>query len=444
MSLGKTISTLTAIRDLFKLGEIRRVLVVAPLRVAEHVWPAEILSWEHTKHLSFAVATGLPGQRRRAINKRAQVTIINRENLPWLWHALRDRARDWPYDCVVWDESSSLAEWRFWNQGTKKNPDHRTMTRFAVFAKVCQETTHRILLTGTPATRGLQSLGGQMFIVDGGERLGRSKNEFLSRWFETNAYDHSVEAREGSFDSIMGRIGDKMISLRAEDYLELPPIVANNIYVDLPPEVLKEYRRFEREMVSQTYDVEAVNKGVLTNKLLQYANGAMYRGAGDLENKRIREVVPVHDFKLKALDEIVTEAEGQPLMIGYSFRFDLDRIRKRYPDAVVFNEDKTAYDQWNAGKIGKLLVHPASAGHGLNFQYGGHINVWFGFTWSLELFLQFNKRLPRPGQKSPFVISHRIIARGTADERVLQVMDSRDATQKKVNDAVKVLPGDII
>lgn len=444
MSLGKTVSTLTAIRDLFKQRKIKHVLVIAPLRVAQEVWPAEIEKWNHTQHLTYEVALGMAGQRRRAVNKRAQITIINRDNIVWLWKELQKFESPWIWDCIVWDESSALGEWRYWNQGTKKNPDARTMTRFNAFAKACKKAEYRVLLTGTPATRGCQSLGGQLFCVDFGERLGASKEKFLTRWFDEDPHSGAIEPRPGAFGVIMSKVADKMLALRAEDYLELPPLVPNPVYVDFPPELLKEYRRFERDMVSQTYDVEAVNRGVLTNKLLQYANGAMYRGAEDLEGRKVRNIVPVHDLKLQALDKLIAGAEGQPLMIAYAFKFDLARMRERYPKLVVFNEDRTAYKRWNDGNIDLMAVHPASAGHGLNFQYGGHMQVWFGFTWSLELFLQFNMRLTRPDQAHPFVVSHRIIARGTVDERVLGVMDQRGATQKMVTDAVKILPDDIL
>ena len=437
MGLGKTVITLTAIRDLFRLRGIKKVLVIAPLRVAEETWPGEIKGWAHLRELSFAVATGLPGQRLRAINKRADITIINRENLPWLWKQFRLHKVPWPYDMVVWDESSGLKEWRKRTPGTKLNPHVHNLTRFGAMAQARKFVKFMVLLTGTPAPSGVKDLGGQAFILDQGLRLGEVKQAFLDRWFIHDSYAYTHEPKDGAQKEIMGRLSDVMISLSAEDYLDLPPVKFNDIKVYLPKKIMDEYKKFERTLVTEVYDVEALTKGILTNKLLQYANGALYRGRDDLEKHLPPSIVPVHDVKLDALESVFEEAAGEPVMVAYSYRFDLARIKRRWPRAVIFNEESDVMKRWDRGQIDKLLVHPASAGHGLNFQYGGHIACWYGFTWSLELYLQFNKRLPRPGQKAHTVMIHRIIAEGTADETVLRTMDRKGAVQRSVTDAVR-------
>lgn len=438
MSMGKTAIVLTAIRDLFRHGQIKHALIIAPLRVAEETWPTEIEKWSHLNHLTYAVATGMPTQRRRAINKRAQVTMINRENLPWLWRLLRERKKPWIWDFVAWDESSALKEWKKRTSGTLKNPHKHNLTRFGAMAQARQHVKRMVLMTGTPSPNGVKDLGGQAYILDQGERLGSEKTAFLQRWFDHDEYSRQYTPRPGAQDAIMGRLKDVMVSLSAEDYLDLPEIITHDIKVKLPPKILAQYRQFERDSYSEAYDVEAVSAGVLTNKLLQFANGALYRGREDLERKSPPTIEHVHNLKLDALDSVIAEAAGQPVMVGYSYKFDLLKIKKRYPKAVILSEEKDAVKRWNKGEIDILLTHPASAGHGLNLQHGGHILCWYGFTWSLELYLQLNMRLPRPGQKSPFVIVHRIIAEGTADETVLEVMGTRGVTQKQVTDAVRV------
>lgn len=438
MSMGKTAIVLTAIRDLFRRGKIKQALIIAPLRVAEETWPDEIKAWAHLNHLTYAVATGQPGQRRRAVNARAQVTIINRENLTWLSKCLRLKGTPWPYDFVGWDESSALKEWKKRTSGTLLNPHKHNITRFGAMAQERKFVKYMVLMTGTPSPNGIKDLGGQMYILDQGERLGDTKKKFLDRWFNHDPYTHSYEAKDHAQKEIMSRVKDVMVSLQAEDYLDLPPVKFNDIKVRLDPKVLAEYRKFERDLVTELYDVEAVSKGVLTNKLLQYANGALYRGSDDLEVKSPPTIVHVHNRKLDALESVIEEANGEPVMVAYSFKFDLLRIKKRFPEAVILNQEKDAVKRWNQGKIQILLAHPASAGHGLNLQHGGHIACWYGLSWSLELYQQFNARLPRPGQKAHTVIIHRIIAEDTADETVLRVMQTKGAIQQAVSDAVRV------
>lgn len=263
-------------------------------------------------------------------------------------------------------------------------------------------------------------------MLDQGERLGRSKDAFEGRWFKKNPYSHEITPFDHSEQEIMGLIDDLMVSMPKLKIV--PDPVHTPIYVDLPPAVMKEYRAFKKTLVSDLYDVEAVNAGVLTNKLMQFSNGSMYNERG--------EVVPVHSEKLEALDELIERAAGENVLIFYGFRFDLEQIRKRHPDAIVLNETENAVSLWNEGKVRKLLAHPASCAHGLNLQYGGHIAIWFGLTWSLELWLQANARLPRPGQEKIVSIYH-ILARGTVDERALEVLCAKGVNQDRIVAAVR-------
>lgn len=438
MGLGKTAATLTAIRKLLDFFIVRRVLIVAPLRVAEETWPDEISAWKHTRVLSFEVLTGPGAQRRTRAQMEADLHIINRENIRWLWALWGDK---WPYDMVVWDESSRLKAWK--KRTPKKNPKtgKRALTEFGAMAQARGHVDRFVELTGTPSPNGIRDLGGQIYMLDGGRRLGANKTAFEQRWFDADYMGYKLEPKPHAHKEIMGLVKDIMIGMRAEDYIELPPFVPNIIKVDLPDKAMREYKRFERTLVSDAYDVEAVSRGVLTNKLLQFANGSMYQETefDEATGKKVRPpAVPIHDAKLEPLDRIIEEAAGESVLVAYSFRFDLERIRKAFPSAVVFDEEPNFIKLWNAKKIGIGLAHPASVGHGLNMQFGGHICVWYGLTWSLELYQQFNRRLARPGQPHPLVTGHHILARGTMDEVAYATMNSKGATQDAVNDAVRI------
>ncbi len=432
MGSGKTVSVLTAIRRQLDEFAVHRVLVVAPLLVAETTWPDEIAKWRHTRVLTYEVITGSEQRRLNRLKIDADIHIINRENIPWLWKTLKD---DWPYDWVVWDESSRLKAGKKRTSGGKKVREDGTVAkpRLSEFGAICAARKHirRVTeLTGTPAPNGLQDLWGQIYLLDQGERLGKTRTAFESRWFQKDYMGYKIEPFPHSEEQIMGRIQDVMLCLKEEDYADLPPLVPNTVEAPLPAMVMKGYRDFERTLVAEEYDVEAVSKGVLTNKLLQYANGSLYN--------EDREDLHVHDAKIKALERIVEEAAGQPILVAYSFQFDLKRILKKFPRATVLRKkDPDAIRRWNAGEIDMLLVHPASAGHGLNLQAGGNIAVWFGLNWSLELYQQFNKRLHRDGQKRK-VFLHHIVAPGTVDEDVLKALRSKGATQDAVTDAVRV------
>jgi len=432
MGSGKTGAALTAARRLLDYQRVVRILVVGPKLVAKETWRDEIETWEHTACLSVAVCVGTQTERKAALAAGAEITCINRENLTWLWQEVGG-LKGWCWDMVIVDESSTFKAGKKRTAKTrvkdKKTGAMRTrkggrMTRFGVLAAARPKISRMIHLTGTPGE--LIDLWGQFYLLDQGERLGRDREAFEGRWFSKNAYTHEIKPFDHSEAEIMGMVADLMVSMPK---LELvPPPVYVPIRVDLPPAALAEYHRFRRSLVSEIYDVEAVNAGVLTNKLMQFANGSMYNETG--------EVVPVHDAKLDALDELIERAAGENVLIFYGFRFDLDQIRKRHPDAVVINECDDAVGRWNRGEIRKLLAHPASCAHGLNMQYGGHIAIWYGLTWSLELWEQANARLPRPGQ-TDIVAIYQILARGTVDEKAQVVLASKGSNQARIIEAVR-------
>ena len=417
MGMGKTVSTLTAINELmFDRFEVHRVLVIAPLRVALSTWRDECEMWEHTRHLRISVAVGDLRTREEALAEDADIYVVNRDVVKWLVGYYRAK---WPFDMIVVDESSSF-----------KNPASQ---RFRALRKVRPLIRRIVLLTGTPAPNGLMDLWSQMYLLDRGERLGRTLTEYRERYFRPGQQSgnivYSYDARPGAEQEIFRRIGDICVSMKSEDYLTLPPLIQNVVRVQLPEAVARRYREMERELVLSIgdADITAVSAAALSNKLLQMANGAVY----DTEGK----VVKLHDAKVEALDEIISCNEGKSVMVIYSYRHDLDALRRRYPKA---RELKTAGDirAWNAGQIPLLLVHPQSAGHGLNLQHGGHIVVWYGMTWSLEAYQQTNKRLHRPGQTEP-VILHHLVTRGTIDEDVMRALEGKAAGQEDMLEAVK-------
>ena len=417
MGMGKTVSTLTAINELmFDRFEVHKVLVIAPLRVALSTWRDECEMWEHTRHLRVSVAVGDLRTREAALAEDADIYVVNRDVVRWLVGYYRAK---WPFDMVVVDESSSF-----------KNPASQ---RFRALRKVRPLVQRVVLLTGTPAPNGLMDLWSQLYLLDRGERLGRTLTEYRERYFRPGQQSghivYSYDARPGAEQEIFRRIGDICVSMKSEDYLTLPPLIQNVVRVQLPEAAARRYREMERELVLSIgdADITAVSAAALSNKLLQMANGAVY----DTEGK----VVKLHDAKAEALDEIISCNEGKSVMVIYSYRHDLDALRRRYPKA---RELKTADDirAWNAGQIPLLLVHPQSAGHGLNLQHGGHIVVWYGLTWSLEAYQQTNKRLHRPGQTEPVVLHH-LVAGGTIDEDVMRALGGKAAGQEDMLEAVK-------
>ena len=429
MGLGKTAAVLKAVRQLLDLGEVKKVLIVAPLNIADHTWPEEIAKWAFARDLTYIVATGDEDDRRIALRQEADIHIINRENLVWLQQYW---GRHWPYDMLVYDEASRL---KGGNKRTKGNEradgtkSRRRISEFGTLRRMRWSFKKVVLLSGTPAPNGLIDLWGPIYIIDLGQRLGTSKTKFEQRWFVKDKYSYKITPHDWSHDEIMERIDDVFFSLKEADYLELPPLNTVDHWVDLPPKAMEMYRRMERDAVLEEFDVEAVNNGVLTNKLLQMANGSLYKDDGS--------AVRIHDAKLDALDSIMAEAAGRPVLLGYEFKFDLDAIKRRFPYARIFGDSKSDKRDWDAGRIKLLVTHPASAGHGLNFQFGGNIQVWYGLTWSLELYLQFLKRLHRSGQLADRVFLHRILARKTADEAMVKTLGIKGVTQDMITDAVK-------
>lgn len=448
MGIGKTASVLTAIVDLFDRAAIRRALVVAPLRVATDTWPTEIKAWRHTRCLSFNVISGeqSPIQREFEVGLDVDVTIVNRENFLWLYETIARRGVVWPYDLIVYDESSSLRGFvHYIIKKERAKGKKQQLTRFGALAKVQPYVKYMIELSGTPASNGLIDLGGQAFILDGGERLGRTKTAFEKRWFAADYMGWNLEPREFAEQQIMDRMRDIMVSIESPPFENDTPVFID-VPVRLGDRLMKEYKRFKRTLVAESYDVEAVNSGVLVGKLLQFANGAMYQekrlvevetSRGEYEMAWERKVVPVHRLKLDALESVVEEAAGNPILIAYSFHFDRDAIMKRYPKARLIAKEKNGIKDWNAGKVRIAVVHAQEIGHGTNIQFGGHLLCWFGVPWSKEVYDQLNARLPRRGQKYQVRI-YRIIALGTDDERVLSVLSERGATQERISSAVRI------
>ena len=425
MGLGKTISTLTAIEELkYDYCEIDTVLIIAPKRVVETVWEEEAKKWDHTKHLTFSKIIGTERQRLAALKVKADVHIISRDNIAWLCSLY---AAKLPYDMLVIDELSSFKA-------------HQTQ-RFKSL-RLARPWFKRVVgLTGTPAPNGLINLWSQMYLIDRGERLEKTITAYRSRYFRPGASNgyvvYSYKLLSDSERLIQERIKDICISMRAEDYLEMPERIDNFVRVTMPDKLMDAYKKFEQENVitlaneieEGTTTVNAVNAAALSNKLLQFANGAMYD-----ENKN---VVPIHDLKLEALKEIIEAADGKPVLVAWTYQFDRDRI-KNYFRSMAPRELKTAEDinDWNAGKVKLMLAHPASAGHGINLQAGGNIIVWYGLTWSLELYQQFNARLYRQGQKQRTIIHH-IVNTGTHDEDVVRALKSKDKTQNNLMNSIK-------
>jgi SNF2 family DNA or RNA helicase len=431
MGLGKTGAALLTARRLLDEGVVTKVLIVAPVHVANNTWPEEMRVWTFARALTYSILTGAEEDREKARQEDTEIHIINRENIVWLF---RQWGRKWPYDMMIYDEASRLKAAK--RKTTEKaradgTVKAKTLSEFGALTRI-RMYLHRVIeLSGTPAPNGLIDLWGPLYILDRGQRLGTSKTAFENRWFRHDRFnEYKLEPFAHSQGEIMGLISDVFVSLRKEDYLTLPPLQTIDRWITLPPAVLKKYRDFEREMVDEELDVEAVNKGVLTGKLLQFANGSMY----DTE----KTARAIHDLKLRELESIVEESGGAPMLIAYSFKFDLDRIKKRFPHFRIFGETKHDMQDWNAGKIQGLLVHPASAGHGMNFQYGGNIAVWYGLNWSLELYQQFSERLPRSGQKAESVRMYRILAHKTEDVRMAKLLETKGMTQDGITEMVRV------
>ena len=420
MGLGKTVSTLTAI-DILKNDylEIDKVLVIAPKSVALNTWSGETAKWDHLKKLRISVAMGTAAQRTKAIERDADIYVTNRDNVKWIVDYFKKEP--WPFDTVVLDESSSF-----------KNPSSQ---RFKALRKIRPQLRRVIELTGTPSPNGLMDLWPQIWLLDMGERLGRTLGSYRSEFFTAGRRNGAVVydwiARPGARQRISKRLADISMSMQASDYLNMPDVIDGGLTLALPPGEMRDYLAFQREQLMQldNTDIEAVTAAALTNKLLQYTGGALY---DDQHNWH-----EVSTAKLEALQDIV-ESTDESVLIYYQYQSEKDRILKMLPDAVTFTGEPELLESWNAGKIRLMLAHPASVAYGLNMQAGGHIIVWYTPTWNLELYMQANARLHRQGQTKPVVIYH-LIAAGTIDERVMQALNCKNGSQAALLKHIKEL-----
>ena len=422
MGLGKTSITLTALNDLlFDRFEIHKVIVIAPLRVARDTWPAEIEKWEHLSSLVYSVAVGTEAERLAALRQRADIYIINRENVQWLVEA---SGLPFDFDMVVVDELSS-----FKNHQSK---------RFRAMMKVRPRVERIIGLTGTPSSNGLMDLWAEFKLLDMGKRLGRFIGQYRTRFFLPDKRNGQVvfsyKPLSGAEQEIYRLISDITISMKSTDHLQMPELVNSRYMVYLSEEEMQRYVSLKQELILQVSDgeVTAANAAALSGKLSQMANGAVYTDTG--------ETMAIHDRKLDALEDLIEAANGKPLLVAYWFRHDLERIMERLHKRKILCsrlDTRESIHRWNAGEIPVALIHPDSAGHGLNLQTGGSTLVWFGLTWSLELYQQTVARLWRQGQSAETVVIQHIIAKGTMDERIMKALSEKDTTQAALIDAVK-------
>ena len=423
MGLGKTVTTLTAIKDLkYNRFQVRKVLVIAPKKVAEGTWTKEKDKWDHTKMLRVSPVLGSLSKRIRALNTPADIYIINRENVVWLVDYYRNA---WPFDMVVVDESSSFKS--------------HTAKRFKALASMGGHIDRLIELTGTPSPNGLNDLWAQVFLLDGGERLGKRYTQFRERYFDPgdrgNNVIYNYKVKPGSEGSILEKISDICISMKSEDYLQLPDVTYNQIPVVLDPKSSKAYYDLEKKMVlalpEAEEEISVTSAAALSNKLLQLANGALYD-----EDHNVHEV---HNCKIEAFVELIESLQGKPALVFYNYQHDKDRILKALKDSGLrVRELKTTQDEddWNSREIDILLTHPASSAYGLNLQQGGNHVIWFGLNWNYELYTQANKRLHRQGQTEKVIIHH-LVCSGTRDEDVMQALERKDDVQNWVMESLK-------
>lgn len=428
MGLGKSACSLTVLNDyLYHDFRINKVLVIAPKKVAEDTWSREIEKWDHLHDLRVSLVLGTVAQRRKALARDADIYVINRENVIWLVREVGDK---WPFDGMVLDELSSFK--------SSKAKRWRMLRRVAPLCKVVWG------LTGTPAPGGYIDLYAEMYLIDNGQHLGKTLTEYRDAYFSPGAHKGHVvyewRLRRGAKERIDAKLAEFCLSMKSEDWLDLPDRIYCSHYVHMTPEEQKIYDQFKRDRVlpllngaladsvdDADHAVVGGNAATVSGKLLQMANGAVYDDEGN--------VFHIHDQKLDVLEELIEQAQGEPVMVFYAFKHDLQRLHERFPDARELDTSEDIKD-WNTGEIPILLVHPASVAYGLNLQDGGHIIVWFGLTWSLEQYQQSNKRLHRQGQEKPVIIHH-ILTAGTLDEKVMAALEQKDAVQSSLMDALK-------
>ena len=447
MGLGKTVATLSAFWDLYAGLEVRGMLVVAPLRVVEMVWPDEIAKWDHLRHLTISVVRGTPvarnivrgdkllgahevtcqpkGAALAALAPGYHIYATNYENLPALCAWMRAQ-KELPFDMVVFDESSKMKS--------------ASAKRFKAMKPLLRRFRRRLLLTGTPSPNGLMDLWAQIYLLDEGARLGDYVTHYKDRYFDTSRFSYEVKPKAGAAERVQAKISDLVLCMRSEDYLSLPPVVTNDIKVPFPARLRKLYDKFRNDLAMQIngMTVEAFNAASLSTKCRQFTSGAVYESAepGAKPSGRWEEL---HDEKLEALASIIEESGGEPVLVCYEFKHELARLCKRFPQARTLGSDKGGVDTlaaWNKGKIQLLLVHPASVGHGLNLQAGGHILVWTSGTWNADNYAQMTKRLHRQGQERP-VLVHRLLMPGTVDDLWTLAVEGKLAGQGALLDALK-------
>ena len=404
---------------MFDMFEVRKVLIIGPLRVARDTWPSEIEKWEHLRHLRYSVAVGSAEERVTALQADADIYIINRENVDWL---VSNRIFD--FDMIVIDELSS-----FKNHQSK---------RFKALMKVRPKVKRIVGLTGTPASNGLMDLFAEFRLLDMGERLGRFIGQYRNEYFKPDKQNgyivYSYKPLPDAEERIYEKISDITVSMKAVDHLKMPKLISNEYSVKMSESEKEKYKELKEELILEVQDTEitAANAAALSNKLCQMSNGAIYDDDG--------EIIPIHNRKLDALEDIIESANGKPVLVAYWFKHDRTRIAERlHKLGIVYQEIKSAESikKWNSGKLQAAPIHPASAGHGLNLQSGGNFLVWFGLTWSLELYQQTNARLWRQGQQSETVVIQHIVTKGTVDEKILKALKEKDETQTALMTAVK-------
>jgi SNF2 family DNA or RNA helicase len=412
MGAGKSVISLTAVSDMIEASIIRRALIIGPLRVVTSVWSQEARKWSHLKHLKIAIATGSVKQRKAALDANTDVVAINRENVPWLVKNF-----PWDFDAVIIDESSSFKS--------------SSALRFRALKKVIPKSNVVILLSGTPAPNSLIDLWSQIFLIDGGNALEKNITAFRRKYCEVDFWGHKWTVKEGNVVIIQNLIKPLTLSMQGDDYLELPDKIDIIEKVVLPEKVMKQYKDFEKELFLEFegVEIEALSAAVLAGRLLQFTSGAIY-------HNEEHDWTHIHNAKLDALAEIIEENPNENVLIAYGYKHALARILKRFPEAVVLDKAGKALEAWNRGEIKMLVVHPMSAGHGINAQYGGSMLVWYDLPWSLEAFLQTIARLHRQGQEKPVRVVH-LVADGTIDARVLDVLRRKDSVQSDLLKALR-------
>ena len=425
MGLGKTVTTLTAVRELIEeYLEAERVLVIAPKSVAENTWTSECAKWDHLAHLRVSVVMGTEAQRLKALDAPADLYVINRDNVVWL---VDHYGATWPFDTVIIDESSSF-----------KNPQAR---RFKALRRVRPMLRRLVLLTGTPSPNGYMDLWAQMWLVDMGQRLGRTLTAYRGKYFKPGRSNgHTVYnwiLNPGASDAIGQLMADVTVSLKAEDWIEVPDLIETDVRIALGSKELAQYKTFERDQVLSlgNEDIVAITAAALATKLLQFTGGAMY---DDDHNWH-----PVSDAKLRALEDILEAADGDPVLVFYQYRHELERLQEYFKalHPVTFSGEPEILQEWNTGRVPLMLCQPASVQYGLNMQAGGHIIVWYTPTWNLEQYQQANARLHRQGQGRP-VLCYRLICEGTIDERVVGTLKGKDGAQERLLELIRGLAAD--